>query len=258
MAQKVTEIVEEEIIDENTVKKEVEEAKKEFEKGQAEAVEEEKTEEEKAADKRKAARAAKKAHSKRYHTEYAKIDHNQIYPIEEAIEKVLETSKVKFDATIEAHIRLSIGNIRSTITLPSGAAKEKKVAIVDDKNVEAFVAEVKTGKIDFDVLISTPSAMPKLAQLAKVLGPKGLMPNPKAGTVVEDTKTAAEEIKSGKVEYRQDGNKIIHIAIAKVSFGAEKIKANLEALIKALPKNKLVAIYLTSTMGPSVKVELPK
>jgi large subunit ribosomal protein L1 len=255
MSQKVQDMGSEEIIDESTVKKEVEEAKQELAEEIAEAKAEEAEEVKEKVAKKK---TNKPVRGKKYLAAHALIDQNNVYTFEEGIEKVLETTIVTFDPTVEVHAKLTVSGVRGTITLPAGAPKEKCVKIADEKNVEEIVANVKAGKIDFDILLATPSVMPKLAAAAKVLGPKGIMPSPKSGTVVEDTAAAAQEIKSGKVEYKEDDQKNIHLALAKASFGKEKIMDNLMAFLKILPKNKVTGIYLTSTMGPSVKVEIPK
>lgn len=257
MAQKVKEMVSEEIIDESTVKKEVEEAKKELKEEIAEEQAEEIAEQKK--EKKTIAKKPRKpVRSKKYLAAHALVDQNKLYETSEAIAKVLETTVVKFDPTVEVHALLSISGIRGAIVLPAGTPKEKRVAIADEKTADEIITKVKAGKIDFDILLATPGAMPKLASAAKVLGPRGLMPSPKSGTVVEDVVSAEQEIKSGKVQYKQDDQKNIHLAIAKASWGQEKIKDNLQAFLKILPKNKVSALYLTSTMGPSVKLEIPK
>ena len=255
MNQKVEEMASEEIIDEDVVKKQIEEAKKEMQE-EEKKIEEEKAQEKKA--KKDGAKSKKLLHGKKYLAAHAMIDQDKVYSIDEGIEKVLETSITKFDPTVEVHARVNLTGLRGTIVLTAGAPKEKRVAIADEKNVDEIVAKAKSGKIDFDVLLATPAVMPKLAAAAKILGPKGIMPSPKSGTVVEDTKTAAEEIKSGKVEYKQDAQKNIHLAIAKASFGKEKIQENLMVFLKVLPKNKVQSLFLTTTMGPSVKIEMPK
>jgi len=257
MAQRVRDIVSDEIIDEDTVKKEVEEAKKELSKEKKKVEKEiEKGEEKK--EKVKSKKPAKPKRGKKYFAAKAKIDKEKLYTLDEGIDKVLEISFVKFDPTIEIHCSFSTGGIRSTIILPAGAPTEKKIAEVTEKNIDDFIAKIKAKKFDFDLIIASTAVMPKLATVAKILGPKGMMPSPKSGTVVEDTKKAILEMKSGKIEYHQDDQKNIHLAIAKASWGKEKIKENLEVFIKSLPKNKILGLYLTSTMGPSVKIELPK
>jgi len=256
MNQKVEDMASEEIIDEDVVKKQIEEAKAELQEEIKEAKAEEKEEQKKEV--KKSDKPEKAKHGKKYLAAWGLIDHDKVYSIDEAIDKVLETKVVKFDPTVEIHGKLALAGIRGTIILPAGAPKEKRVAVADEKNIDEIVANVKANKIDFDVLLATPAVMPKLAAAAKILGPKGIMPSPKSGTVTDDPKTAIEEIKSGKVEYKQDEQKNIHLAIAKASWDKGKIKDNLMAFVKVLPKNKVTGLYLTSSMGPSVKVEIPK
>ena len=205
MAQKVKEMVSEEIIDESTVKKEVEEAKKHLDQEKAESSDAptEKSEagvptESVGKKKTTAKKPRKPVRSKNYLAAYALIDQNKVYEIDEAIAKVLETTTVKFDPTIEVHALLAISSVRGAIVLPAGTPKEKRLAVADEKTADEIIAKVKAGKIDFDILLATPSAMPKLAASAKILGPRGLMPSPKSGTVVEDVVAAAQEIKSKK------------------------------------------------------------
>lgn len=265
MAQRVKEMVSDEIIDEDVVKKQVREAKKHLD----EESEKVPTIQPKADigiptesvgnnKKTSVKKSVKPAHGKKYFAAKAKIEKDKVYTIDEAIDKVLETNASSFDATVEVHAKLAVTNIRGTLVLPSGAPKQKKVVEVTDANVEDIISKVKANKLDFDILVAAPSTMLKLAAVAKILGPKGLMPSPKSGTVVENTKEAVEEFKSGKVEYKQDDQKNIHLGIAKVSWGKEKIKENLSAILKVMPKNKVSALCLASTMGPSVKVEIPK
>ncbi|MFA5158643.1 MAG: 50S ribosomal protein L1 [Patescibacteria group bacterium] len=256
MNQKVEDMASEEIIGEDVVAKQVAEAKADLQEEIKEAKAEEKEEQKKEA--KKSDKPEKAKHGKKYLAALGLIDHDKVYSVDEAIDKVLETKVVKFDPTIEVHGKLALAGIRGTIILPAGAPKEKRITVADEKNVDEIVANAKANKIDFDILLATPAVMPKLAAAAKILGPKGMMPSPKSGTVVEDTKAALEEIKSGKVEYKQDEQKNIHLAIAKASWDKEMIKENLLAFIKILPKNKVTGLYLTSSMGPSVKVEIPK
>jgi len=132
--------------------------------------------------------------------------------------------------------------------------KEKKVLAVTEKNVDEMVENIKAGKIDFDIMIAQLSLMPKLAVLAKTLGPKGLMPSPKAGTAVEDVEKAVLDLKSGKIEYRADKNNIVHLAVGKISFGTERIHQNFSVIMGVLPYKKIESIYLSTTMGPSIRV----
>lgn len=178
--------------------------------------------------------------------------------VSEALELLEKTKVTNFDPTVEIHINLSVKNIRGTVTLPGGAAKQKKVLIITEENFDDETRKIEAGKIGFDVLVTKPELMPKLAKFAKVLGPKGLMPNPKSGTVSEDPKKVAEEISGGKVEYKQDKNDIIHLAIGKLSFGSEKLESNIAEILKVMPANKVNAVYINLTMSPSIKIELSK
>lgn len=222
--------------------------------------------------------------SKRMDALKTKIDKNKIYPLDEAIKLVKETSKVKFDSSIEVHARLGIDvkkseqQIRGTMTLPHGTGKTKKIAAFvgpnDEKTAkeagadlvcgEADIKKLKeTEKIEFEVAVATPEMMPKLAVVAKILGPKGLMPNPKTETVGADVKKMITELKKGKVTFKNDDGGNVHLPIGKASFTDEQLKENFNAFIDALNKAKpssakgiyIKAIYLASTMGPSVKVE---
>lgn len=213
----------------------------------------------------------------------SKVDKRKVYTLEEAMSLVKATSNVKFDATVEAHIKLGIDpkktdqQIRTTVSLPHGTGKTKIVAAFvganDEKAAkdagadfvynEEDIKKIKdTGKIEFDIAVATPSMMPKLAVAAKILGPKGLMPNPKTETVGSDVKKMITELKKGKVAFKNDDSGIVHIAIGKVSFADTKLIENFNELIEALKKAKssstkgvfIKSITLTSSMGPSVKV----
>ena len=226
------------------------------EKAEAKALaKEQKVEEREGKIARKATVRVKPRHSKKYRAIAEKIEMGKEYSVSEAIELALETNPAKFDATIELHVKLNNKekNIRGMVVLPGGVTKEKKVLEVTLENVDQVVTDVKAGKVDFDIMIADMKVMPKLASLAKVLGPKGLMPSPKAGTVVEDVKKAAAEMKGGKVEFRADKQNIVHMAIGKISFGAEKVKQNYQAIIDHLPK-RMDSIYITTSMGPSIKI----
>ena len=215
----------------------------------------------------------------------AKVDKDKVYSLADALALVKETSTVKFDASVEAHIKLGLDTkksdqqIRSTVNLPHGTGKSKKVAAFvgsnDEKAAKAAGAdfiygeeEIKkikdTGKIEFDIAVATPEMMPKLAVAAKVLGPKGLMPNPKTETVGKDIAKLITELKRGKASFKNDDAGIVHLSIGKVSFSAEQLGENYNALLDALKKAKppsakgifFKSIHLTSSMGPSVKVAL--
>lgn len=212
------------------------------------------------------------------------IEKNKLYTIEETCELVTKTSPVKFDATVELHVRLGVDpklsdqNIRAHIVLPNGTGKSAKVAVFAEadkleaaKNAGAdiavgdeFLQQLDEEKIDFDILIATPTQMAKLAKYARLLGPKGLMPNPKSGTVTANVTKAVKEAKGGKVEYRIDDNGIIHLGVGKISFGKTKLAQNVTAVINSIKAHKpasikstyILSIYLTSSMGPSIKVTI--
>jgi large subunit ribosomal protein L1 len=259
-AKKVVEMASEEVIDEKKILKEAEEREKERKAEEEVAKEEEKKaekeEKKEKSDKKVEQKKRKPQHGKKYRELAKQVEKDKEYPIAEAIDLALATSPVKFDATIEAHIKINPKekNIRGMVTLSGGIVKEKKIKEVTEANADEVIADIKAGKLDFDVMIAELKAMPKLAQLAKVLGPKGLMPSPKAGTAVEDVAKAVEELKSGKVEYRADKFNIVHMPLGKISFGPERVKQNYDAVIGVLPFKKIESIYLSSTMGPSVTV----
>lgn len=236
--------------------KERKEKEEEEKKAQKEAEKEAKAEEREEKKTVKVQVRRKPKHGKKYRKLAEKIEKDKEYPTNEAIDLALSSSPVKFDAAVEVHVRINNKekNIRGMIELPGGLPKEKTIQEVTEDNVEEIIADIKAGKINFDLMIADLKVMPKLAPLAKVLGPKGLMPSPKAGTAVADVKKAADELRSGKVEYRADKTNIVHLAIGRVSFGSEKIASNYNALIAALPIKRVESIYLTTTMGPSVKV----
>ncbi len=220
---------------------------------------------------------------KNYREAYAKIEKGKAYSLKEAVELAIATSPVKFDATLEMHFRLGVDprqadqNIRSTVTLPAGTGKDIRVAVFAPLDVckaakaagadiaedEEFTKRLEKEQLDFDVLISTPQYMPKLGKFARLLGPKGLMPNPKAGTVTTDIEKAVKEAKAGKIEYRVDKQAIVHVGLGKVSFGADKLMENINAFTESLKSQKpasikgqyVKSVYMTTSMGPSILVE---
>lgn len=211
------------------------------------------------------------------------VEKGKAYTLKDAVELAIKTSPVKFDASVEIHTRLGVDprqadqNIRTTLVLPNGNGKTVRVAVFAPLDVckaakaagadiaedEEFLKSLEKGTIDFDVLISTPQYMPKLGKFARVLGPKGLMPNPKAGTVTTDVEKAVKEAKAGKVEYRVDKQSIVHIGVGKVSFGADKLLENAEAFFESLKNQKpaslkgsyVKSVFITTTMGPSIEIE---
>lgn len=224
---------------------------------------------------------------KKYLEKEKLINKTTLYDSKEACDLVVKTSVAKFDETVEAHIRLGVDSrhadqqVRGAVVLPHGTGKKVRVLVFakGDKADEAekagadFVgAEDMVAKIqgenwfDFDVIVATPDMMGLVGRLGRVLGPKGLMPNPKAGTVTMDVAKAIEEIKAGKIEYRLDKTNIIHVPLGKVSFGAEKLFENFQTLMSAIIKAKpsaakgqyLKSVSLSSTMGPGIKVNQAK
>lgn len=221
--------------------------------------------------------------SKKYTQAVAKIDRTKLYDSKEALDLVAEIASAKFDETVEAHIKLGVDGrhadqqVRGAIVLPHGTGKTKRVLVfakgekateaqaagADFVGAEDLVQKIqKENWFEFDVVVATPDMMGVVGRLGRVLGPKGLMPNPKSGTVTFDVTKAIEEIKAGKVEYRLDKNNIIHVAIGKVSFGGEKLAENFNVLMNAIIKAKpsaakgqyLRSVTVTSTMGPGVKI----
>lgn len=224
---------------------------------------------------------------KKYVEASSKIDKTRLYDASEALALVAEVATAKFDETVEAHIKLGVDSrhadqqVRGAVVLPHGTGKTKRVLVFakgakaeEAKNAGAdFVgAEELVQKIqgenwfEFDVIVATPDMMGVVGRLGRVLGPKGLMPNPKSGTVTFDVAKAIDEIKAGKVEYRLDKTNIIHVPVGKVSFGGEKLTENFAALMDAIVKAKpaaakgqyLKSVAVTSTMGPGVKVNPAK
>lgn len=192
--------------------------------------------------------------SQKYKQVVALVDRKKQYGLDEAIELVKKTAYAKFDATVEIHIKTVAKKgqdpIRVLVALPSGAVKAPKVAVASDE----LLQEIEKGKIDFDILLATPAMMPKLAKVAKILGPKGLMPSPKSGTIVEDPQKAIAEIGKGRVEIRQDPLGNVHVAVGKVSWPTEKLKANIQSILSAIQSNRIDRISLSATMGPGIKV----
>jgi large subunit ribosomal protein L1 len=221
--------------------------------------------------------------AKKYRELAKLIDKEKKYSVAQALELAIKTSPVKFDASVEMHVNLNVDprqadqNIRDTVVLPNGTGKTVRVAVIGDPDIassakkagadivggEDLFATFDKGEFKFDVLISTPSFMPRLGKYAKVLGPKGLMPNPKSGTVTNDVAKAVEQSKAGRVEYRVDSTGIVHLPFGKVSFGPQKLTQNANAVLGNLTSNKpsgikgafVKSIFFTTSMGPSIPVE---
>ena len=222
-------------------------------------------------------------YGKKYADSLKAFDLSKQYEVNEAMNVVLETAKAKFDETIEMHVRLGVDprqadqQVRGVLVLPNGTGKTKRVLVIakgakadaaqaagaDFVGAEELIAKIQNENwFDFDVMITTPDMMGMVGRIGRILGPKGLMPNPKSGTVTMDVERAIKEVKAGKVEYRLDKTAIIHCPIGKKSFGQEKLVENFTALYDAIVKAKPAAakgqyvksVTVTSTMGPGVKV----
>lgn len=196
-----------------------------------------------------------KVRGKKYEEARKLIEVGKIYSTEEAFNLIKKTSFAKFDSTIEAHIKLKLKkgqNARGTLVLPHGSGKEPKVAIFNNNMVE----KIQKGKIDFDILLAKPSDMPSLVKVAKILGPKGLMPSPKAKTVTEHPEETMKKIKSGQIEYKADPQGIIHQIIGKVSWDVNKLSENLKVLLDATRQYNPISVTICATMSPGVKIKI--
>ena len=222
-------------------------------------------------------------HGKKYVDSAKLVDRTKLYDPEEAIDLVQKTAKAKFDETVEMHIRLGVDprhadqQVRGAVVLPHGTGKKIRVLVIckadkakdaeeagaDYVGGEEMVAKIqKENWFEFDVVVATPDMMGVVGRIGRVLGPKGLMPNPKSGTVTMDVAKAVREIKAGKVEYRVDKTAIVHVPVGKASFGTEKLTENVKTLMEAVIKAKpatakgtyLKSVVMTSTMGPGIKI----
>ena len=226
-------------------------------------------------------------HGKKYNESAKLIEKGKLYDLEEAVEVTVKTGSAKFDETVEVHVRLGVDSrhadqqVRGAVVLPNGTGKTIRTLVLtkgdnaeaakeagaDYVGAEDLVAKIQNENwMDFDVVIASPDMMGMVGRLGKVLGPRGLMPSPKAGTVTPDVAKAVTEAKAGKIEYRLDKTNIIHCPIGKVSFGPEKVKENLEAVMSAIVKAKPAATkgqyikscVLATTMGPGVKLNVAR
>ncbi len=221
---------------------------------------------------------------KRYDALVKDLDLMKLNPLEGAVTLVKNCANAKFDETVELHVRLGVDpkqadqQVRGTVGLPHGLGKSKKIAVVvrgekqkdakaagaDVVGAEDLIEQISKGFTDFDILVATPDMMRDLSKLGKVLGPKGLMPNPKSGTVTMDIPKTVKELKAGRVEYKVDDYGIIHVPIGKASFSADKLVGNaktvLDAILKAKPAASkgiyMISVTMASTMGPGIKVEV--
>lgn len=229
-------------------------------------------------------RVQKFGHGKKYNELLKNVDRTKLYGLEEALELVKGTSPVKFDATVELHVQMGLDpkkseqNIRGTVGLPAGSGKTRRILVLaegadadkakkagaDFAGLDELIEKIQGGWLDFDLVIATPAVMAKVGKIGQTLGTKGLMPNPKSGTVTADVEKAVGEFKRGKVEYRLDKDGIIHMGIGKVSFSVEDLKKNFDAVFSAIKGAKpstakgtyIKRLSLASTMGPGVKLDI--
>jgi large subunit ribosomal protein L1 len=225
------------------------------------------------------------AHGKKYLEAAKLVDRDMAYGPAEAAELIRQTSTVNFDPSIEAHLRLGVDPrhadqmVRGTVVLPHGTGKVVRVVVfaqgekaqealrngADEVGAEDLVKKIEAGWLDFDIALATPDTMGMVGRLGKILGRRGLMPNPKSGTITFDIERALKEVKGGRVEFKVDKGAIIHVAIGKGSFGADEIAANLAALVDAVNRAKpagakgqyLRSLTIASTMGPGIRVDIP-
>ena len=218
---------------------------------------------------------------KRFRKNAEQIERGKLYGLEEAVDLAKKTSHVKFDATVELHVNLGVDprhadqNIRDNLVLPAGTGKAVRVAVFTDDvetakkagadiaGTDELLAALDKGDMNFDILVSTPALMPKLGKYARILGPRGLMPNPKSGTVTTDIDKAVAEAKAGRVEYRVDSTGIVHLGVGKVSFTSPQLLQNVQAVLASIKANKpqgvkgnyFKTLHLTTTMGPSISID---
>jgi large subunit ribosomal protein L1 len=225
------------------------------------------------------------AHGKKYQDAAKLVDHEKLYTPEEAAELLKQTSFVGFDSSVEIHLRLGVDPrhadqmVRGTVVLPHGTGKKVRVAVfaqgekaqealragADEVGSEDLVKKIEAGWLEFDVALAAPDTMGMVGRLGKILGRRGLMPNPKSGTITFDLDRAVREVKAGRVEFKVDKSGIIHCSVGKTSFSAEELTANLAALVDAINRAKpagakgqyLKTMTVASTMGPGIKMDLP-
>jgi large subunit ribosomal protein L1 len=225
------------------------------------------------------------AHGKKYNEAAKLVDHDQVYAPAEAVDLVKQTSVVNFDPTVEAHIKLGVDPrhadqmVRGTVVLPHGTGKTVRVAVfaqgekaqealrggADEVGAEDLVKKIEAGWLEFDVALATPDTMGMVGRLGKILGRRGLMPNPKSGTITFDIERALREVKAGRVEFKVDKGGIIHVPFGKAGFSADQLNENLATLIDAINRAKpagakghyLQGLTIASTMGPGIRVDIP-
>lgn len=243
-----------------TEQKEQKKLKDAAEKGEEGQIPEETKPEESKEEVKKEAKAQKKRkpakegfRSAKYKEKLALVDRTKVYPLSEAVKLLSDAHMAAFDETVELHLNTLTTGISGTLTLPHGSGKKTRVAIASDE----LIAEVEKGKINFDVLLTHPSMMPKLAKVAKFLGPRGLMPNPKSGTISEKPEEIAKKFEGGLMSFKTEAKApIIHMVIGKLSFGPDKLSENITTAISAIKKSNIKNVTLKSTMSPGIKLQL--
>lgn len=215
--------------------------------------------------KRTSKKTRKQTHGKKYLEQAEKVERNKKYSIIEAIKLAKETSYSKFDGSLELHINTSQKGLRGLVTLPHVAGKKLRVLAfgkgaaesgADAVGTDETIAQIEKSRIDFDVVVTTPEWMPRLARVARVLGPRGLMPNPKSGTITDNLAKTVTELQAGKTEYKTEPNgMIIHLGVGKVSQASEEVIANIKALYTTIGKSRVQRMTIASTMGPGVKID---
>ncbi len=208
----------------------------------------------------------KKVRSKKYQELTKDLDKSKTYPLSEAVDMVKKLNYTKFNATLEAHINTVQTGLRGLVSLPFVTGKKLRILAfgkgAEDSGADIFgsdeaIEEINEGKVNFDLLVTTPDWMPKLAKIARILGPRGLMPNPKNGTITTDLKKAVEGFQAGKTEYKTESKApVIHIGLGKLDQPTEELSANIKILLQTVGKTKVKKLSISPTMGPSVKVDL--
>jgi len=207
--------------------------------------------------KEKPKKAIKRVRSKKYKEAQMKIDYQKAYSIADALPLLRQISLTLFDGTVELHINTIAKGLRGTTSLPHGTGKKVTVAIADNETIEKILEKVSKGKIDFDALVAHPSVMGKLATVAKYLGPKGLMPNPKTGTISPEPEKVAKKLEAGSINWKTESDfPIVHQVIGKLSFKDKQLEENFQALVKSIGEIKIKNITLKSTMSPGIKIKV--
>ncbi len=209
----------------------------------------------------KKATGTKHKFSKRYKENASLVDDTQTYSLSKALEILAQMKKAKFDETVELHINTTDKGLSGNITLPYGTGKQTKFAIINPaKNPKAaddLIAEIQSGKINFDILIATPDAMQRLGKVAKVLGPRGLMPNPKAGTISAKPEEAAEKYAGGQINFKTESKlPLLHLTVGKISFGKDKLEENIKEAIKAVQPKNIKNAIIKSTMSTGIRIQI--